>query len=70
MKVAVELLSVPVPIVAPPSLKVTVPVSPFEIVAVKVTAVPTAEGFRELDRVSVGVVVETVSVTGLEVTGL
>ena len=50
MNVALPLLSVPVPSVVAPSLKVTVPVGvpPVEVtVAVNVTAAPNVEGFRD-----------------------
>src|SRR6516164_7164382 len=50
VNVAAQLLSVPVPSVIVPSLKVTVPVGvPLETVtvAVKVTAWPLSDGFRE-----------------------
>jgi len=47
---ALPLLSVPVPRVVEPSLKVTVPMGvppPDVTVAVKVTAAPSVDGFRE-----------------------
>jgi hypothetical protein len=40
------------------------------MVAVKVTFAPRADGFGELERFSVGVIVVTVCVQGLEVTEL
>jgi hypothetical protein len=46
LNVAVPLLSVPVPIAAPLSLNVTVPVAVLGVtVAVKVTEVPAVAGF-------------------------
>ena len=58
--VALVPLLVPDPIDVPPSLNVIVPVRPFEIVAVRVTAPLTGDGFCELDSVRVGVAGETV----------
>jgi hypothetical protein len=70
VNVAVVPLMVPVPMVVPLSLKVTVPVRPLWIVAVKVTVLPNAIGFREEANVKVGVGSCTTCVSAAEVTGL
>ena len=46
------------------------PVTPFEMVAVKVTPEPKGEGLRELERVSVGAGRLIVSMKLFEVTAL
>jgi hypothetical protein len=55
VNVAVVPLIVPVPMVAPFELNVTLPVGPLELVAVKVTEPLTMEGLIEDDRFREGV---------------
>jgi hypothetical protein len=62
VKVAVPLLIVPVPRLAEPSKKVTVPVTPVVIEAVKVTDWLTEDGFSDDVRRTVGVSLLTVCV--------
>lgn len=66
--VAVPLLTLPVPSVVLPSLNVTVPVAVVdEIVAVKVTEEPKAEGFADDETVVVVLALFTVCVSVDEV---
>jgi len=70
LNVALPLLSVPVPRVEEPSLKVTVPVGvpPLEVtVAVNVTEAPYVDGFREEATAVELVALFTVSVSAGEV---
>ena len=63
LKVAVPLLTLPVPSVVLPSLNVTVPVAVVdEIVAVNVTEEPTADGFEDDETVVVVLALLTVCV--------
>jgi hypothetical protein len=68
LNVALPLLTVPVPRVVGPSLKVTVPVAVVgDKVAVKVTEVPYVEGFADEESVVVVVALLTVCVSVLDV---
>jgi hypothetical protein len=63
LKVAVPLLTVPVPSVALPSMNVTVPVAPEGVtVAVKATAAPYVDGFRDETTATVAFALFTVCV--------
>ena len=68
--VAIPPLSVPVPRVVAPSLKVTVPVASEGSVAVNITELPKLDGFSEDARLMLGAVLPTVCVTAVEVTVL
>jgi hypothetical protein len=59
VKEAMPLLMVPVPRVVVPSWKVTDPVAPDVIVAVKVTPAPKVDGFGKDARATAGVALFT-----------
>ena len=64
-------LSVPVPRVVVPSVKVTVPVEvEGDMVAVKVTDVPNVDGFRDEANVVVELTLFTVCINAAEVLAL
>ena len=70
MKVATPLLMVPVPRAVAPSSKVTDPVVPGVIVAVRVTLAPKVDGLGKDARVTVEVALFTTCDTAVETAAL